>query len=151
TNPQGGFADICSNGTTKKSWSNQGNYDNAIAVDPMNPDVVWVGGVDLFRSDDGGRNWGIAAFWELENGQPQGAHADQHVIVFHPGYNGADNQTLFAASDGGIYRTDNALASTATGSRAGCSPFTTSVVWRTMNHGYAVTQFYHGSVYPGGS
>ena len=148
TNPRGAFTDICSGG--KKTFSNQGWYDNVIAVDPLNPDVVWVGGIDLFRSDDGGQNFGIAAFWELENGEPQGAHADNHAIVFHPGYNGADNQTLFVSSDGGVFRTDNALAATATGDRAGCSPYTTNVVWHNLDNGYAATQFYQGSVYPGG-
>jgi photosystem II stability/assembly factor-like uncharacterized protein len=148
TNPRGAFADICSGGT--KSWSNQGDYDNIIAVDPTNPNVVWVGGIDLFRSDDGGHNWGIAAFWEEEGGQPQGAHADNHMIVFQPGYDGAANQTMFVSSDGGIYRTDNALAATAKGPRAACAPYTTSVAWHNVNNGYAVTQFYQGSVYPGG-
>jgi hypothetical protein len=147
TNPRGAFSDVCS-GTTR-SFDNQGNYDNAIAVDPVNPDVVWVGGIDLFRSDDGGQNWGIAAFWQTYN-KPQGAHADNHFIVFAPGYDGAANQTLWAASDGGLFRTDNALAPVAIGDRAACSPYPTQVVWINMNNNYAVTQFYHGSVYPGG-
>ena len=42
------------------SFFNQGWYDNVIAVDPVDSDVVWTGGVDLFRSDDGGQNWGYA-------------------------------------------------------------------------------------------
>jgi photosystem II stability/assembly factor-like uncharacterized protein len=36
----------------------QGWYDNAIAVDPTNPNRVFAGGIDLFRSDDGGATWG---------------------------------------------------------------------------------------------
>ncbi|MCP4661352.1 MAG: hypothetical protein GY856_38605, partial [bacterium] len=40
-----------------------GWYTNVIAVDPTDPDVVWAGGVDLFRSDDGGRNWGLVTCW----------------------------------------------------------------------------------------
>ena len=27
------------------------------------PNVVWAAGVDLFRSDNGGRDWGIASYW----------------------------------------------------------------------------------------
>src|SRR6185295_7664537 len=42
---------------------NQGWYDNVIAVDPRDPNRVWAGGVDLFRSDDGGKNWGVASYW----------------------------------------------------------------------------------------
>jgi hypothetical protein len=146
TNPREAFADVCTNG--KATYSNQGGYDNTIAVDPLNPDTVWVGGIDVFRSDDGGKNWGIAAFWQAS--APQLAHADVHGIVFAPGYNGADNQTLFAISDGGVYRTDNANAATATGDLAACAPYPTKILWTNINNGYAVTQFYHGAVYPGG-
>ena len=146
TNPREAFADVCTNG--KATYNNQGGYDNTIAVDPLNPDVVWVGGIDVFRSDDGGRNWGIAAFWQAP--APQLAHADVHGIIFAPGYNGADNQTLFAISDGGAYRTDNAKADTAAGDLAACAPYPTKIQWANINNGYAVTQFYHGAVYPGG-
>jgi len=38
--------------------SNLGWYTNVIAVDTVDPNVVFAGGVDLFRSDDGGANWG---------------------------------------------------------------------------------------------
>jgi photosystem II stability/assembly factor-like uncharacterized protein len=146
SNPRDAYLDVCSGGT--RTFTNQGGYDNIIAVDPLNSDVVWVGGIGMFRSDDGGRNWGIASFWNAN--PPQYAHEDQHVIVFHPNYNGNDNQTLFFANDGGIYRTDNALAPQAMGDRAGCAPFATSVAWSNLNHGYFATQFYHGAVYPGG-
>jgi hypothetical protein len=147
SNPRDAFADVCSGGT--RSYNNQGDYDNVIAVDPLNSDVVWVGGIGMFRSDDGGRNWGIASFWNAN--PPQYAHEDQHVIVFAPGYNGADNQTLFFANDGGIWQTDNALAAVSTGDHAACSPFPSSVNWTNLNHGYFATQFYHGAVYPGGA
>jgi hypothetical protein len=149
TNPSGAFSDVCSNG--RASYTNQGGYDNTIAVDPLNPEVVWVGGIDVFRSDDGGRNWGIAGFWQAAMGSPQLTHSDVHGIHFPPGYNGGDNQTVFVITDGGMYRTDNARADTATGERAACSPYPTKVQWRNVNNGYAVTQFYHGAVYPGGA
>ena len=59
----------------------------------------------LFRSDDGGQNFGYAdgplggprAFYHLN-------HPDNHAIVFHPEFDGGSNQTLFVASDGGIAR-----------------------------------------------
>ncbi len=145
TNPREATEDVCSGGTA--SFFGQGDWDNVIAVDPVNPNTVWVGGVDLFRSDDGGQTWGIAAFWEAS--PPQLSHADHHAIAFAPGYDGVGNQTMFDANDGGIYRTDNALAPTAAGSQATCAPYPTSVVWSNINNGYAVTQFYAGAVYPG--
>jgi photosystem II stability/assembly factor-like uncharacterized protein len=147
SNPRDAYLDVCSGGT--RAFINQGGYDNVIAVDPLHSDVVWVGGIGMFRSDDGGRNWGLASFWNAS--PPQYAHEDQHAIVFHPAYNGGDNQTVFFGNDGGIWRTGNALAPLATGDRAACSPFSSSVEWTNLNHGYFATQFYHGAVYPGGA
>jgi photosystem II stability/assembly factor-like uncharacterized protein len=146
TNPREALADVCTNG--RATYSNQGDYDNALAVDPVNPDVVWAGGISVFRSDDGGANWGIAAFWQAA--APQLVHSDIHAFAFHPGYDGGSNQTLFVASDGGLFRTDNATAPPATGDRAGCLPYPTQVQWRSINNNYSTAQFYHGSVYPGG-
>ena len=61
--------------------SGQGWYNNAIwAGDPKNPDVVVVGGLDLYRSMD----------------------AD-------PRYDGVANRTVYFANDGGIYRNDDVL------------------------------------------
>jgi photosystem II stability/assembly factor-like uncharacterized protein len=78
-----------------------GWYCNVIAVDPVDPDVVWAAGVDLFRSDDGGRSWGLASYWWARDLGPSFVHADQHAIVFHPDYDGVSNTSMFSATDGG--------------------------------------------------
>ncbi|MCB9846056.1 MAG: hypothetical protein H6811_08735 [Phycisphaeraceae bacterium] len=128
----------------------QGWYDNIIAVDPVDPDVVWVGGVDMFRSDDGAQNFGIAAYWifyrDLFNPRPYQLHPDHHVIVFHPHYDGGENQTMLVGCDGGIFRTRNARAATSIEDcpLPGDDPFP-EIVWERMNNGYAVTQYYHGT------
>jgi hypothetical protein len=129
---------------------NQGWYDNVIAVDPTNENRVWAGGVDLFRSDDGGANWGLASRWYTGGVYSQYAHADQHAIVFSPGYDGSANKTMFVGNDGGLYKTTNALAATATGSTAPCS-VSGGFTWGALNNGYAVTQFYDGVPYPAGT
>jgi uncharacterized repeat protein (TIGR02543 family) len=132
---------------------NQGWYDNVLAVDPVNPNVVWAGGVWLFRSDDGGANWSAI----LADAIPRagGIHSDEHVIVFHPRYSGTPpinaNQTMFVGNDGGIFRTDNALAPVVQQSANSCPPATPSVTWTNLNTSYAATQFYHGIAYPGGA
>ena len=145
SNPRFGFSDICSG--VRATFDGQGEHDNVLAVDPLNPDRLWAGGVDIFRSDDGGANWGIAMFWETS--APTGAHADNHRLIFHPNYDGNKNQTLFNTSDGGVYVTSNANADVATGTRAGCPPYNTKVAWANLNAGFSVTQFYDGAVYPG--
>lgn len=136
-------------------FANQGWYDNTIAIDPLDPNRVWAGGIDLFRSDDGGANWGVASYWwvglpNVINVPPQYAHADQHFITFHPNYDGVNNQTMFVGGDGGVYRTDNARAPVAVGNTGPCDPGNSQVHWMALNNGYGVTQFYHGSVTPDG-
>jgi hypothetical protein len=150
SNPVFAFLTDCGFGATNQ-FINQGWYDNVIAVDPVDPNRVWAGGIDLFRSDDGGANWGMAShWWGTAPPVPEYAHADQHRIVFHPDYNGTTNQTMWVGNDGGVFRTNNARASVATGPTAPCNPGNGSLVWQDLNNGYRVTQFYDGVAYPGG-
>ncbi|MGE0131649.1 MAG: Ig-like domain-containing protein [Blastocatellales bacterium] len=148
SNPLAAFLGEC--GLAPSAFSNQGWYDNVIAVDPIDPNRVWVGGIDLFRSDDGGVNWGLASYWWTDKSSPRYAHADQHAIAFHPQYNGSTNRRMFVANDGGIFRTDDARAPVAASSNAACNPNAAGVAWTSLNNGYAVTQFYHGAVFPDG-
>ncbi|AVP99407.1 hypothetical protein C7S18_20515 [Ahniella affigens] len=122
----------------------QGWYDITVAIDPVDSNIVWVGGVNVFRSDDGGSTWGRA----------DPAHPDHHSFVFHPQFNGTSNQILYNTQDGGIYRTNNARAAVAilpatVGSN--CTPANPVVSWASVNNQYAVTQFYHGTAYPDGT
>ncbi len=148
TNVYGATTANCRN--TANSFTTMGWYCNVIAVDPVNADRVWVGGVDAFRSDDGGRTWGITSYWWEREDYPTFLHADQHAIVFHPRYDGVNNKQLFFANDGGLARTDNALASPAYGISAACNPAASAFDFTTLNNGYGVTQFYHGSISPDG-
>ncbi|MGE0814627.1 MAG: Ig-like domain-containing protein [Vicinamibacterales bacterium] len=130
---------------------NQGWYDNVIAVDPVDPNRVWAGGIDLWRSDDGGVTWGTAGFWWFSKGNSAYHHADQHGIVFHPGYNGSTNKTMYALSDGGVERTDDARAAVNTTVSQICgSPVAGGTSWVDLNAGYVTTQFYNGAAYPDG-
>jgi hypothetical protein len=125
-----------------------------IAVDPVDANIVWVGGVDLFRSNDGGANWGIASLWFGDSTDSMFAHADQHFLVFSPEYDGSSNKTLFVASDGGIFRTSDARAAVDPITAAKICDTATSTIgvdWDELNNGYDVTQFYHGTVYPSGT
>jgi photosystem II stability/assembly factor-like uncharacterized protein len=147
TNPVFVYAVQCFQ--VSEAFYNQGWYDNAIAVDPVNPDRVWAGGIDLFRSDDGGKSWGLASNW-WKSAVPSYAHADQHAIVFHPRYNGTTVKTLLVSNDGGIFRTRDALAPTVKTEAGICDPSLNAFQWTNLNNGYGVTQFYQGAVYPDG-
>jgi len=134
-------------------WLPMGWYCNVIAVDPTNPDVVWAGGVDLFRSDDGGSNWGLASYWfaKYPTRHPSYVHADQHAIVFHPDYDGVRVRTMFSATDGGVFRTDNPNGYIARTEAAICDPGYSTVRFDDLNHGFGITQFYHGAPFPDGA
>jgi len=78
----------------------QAPYDLAMTVSPTNIDRVHVGGLDTWRSDDGGRTWKITSVWTAKVGSPNYTHADIH----HMAYRG---ETLYTASDGGLYRSND--------------------------------------------
>ena len=77
-------------------------YDLEIEVDPTNNDIVYVGGIDWFRSQDGGGSWSQITKWSNNNNLAalncSLVHADQHGLYFRPG---APNQAI-VANDGGI-------------------------------------------------
>ena len=125
-----------------------GWYNHAIAVSPVDPDVVWVAGMEMYRSDDGGRNWGLGSFWDgFRDGVPSSyLHADVHGIHYHPDYDGTDNKTMFVTNDGGVYQTLDDTRPVVRGSAAPCSPRSDGVQWRSLNANYGVTQFYTGAV-----
>jgi photosystem II stability/assembly factor-like uncharacterized protein len=130
-------------------WVPMGWYCNVIAVDPVDPNVVWAAGVDLFRSDNGGRDWGVASYW-WDSTDPSFVHADQHAIVFHPDYDGVNNTTMFTASDGGVFRTGNPNDPIDPGMNGICNPITSRVFFTDLNTNLGITQFYHGTPFPGG-
>lgn len=79
----------------------QAFYDLMIAVDPNNDDIVYVGGIDAFRSDDGGTTWSQISKWTPYNGQPAYipyVHADHHELIFHP----TNSDKAVLVTDGGV-------------------------------------------------
>jgi ligand-binding sensor domain-containing protein len=114
----------------------QGWYDNVIwAGDPTNEDLVIVGGVNLWRSTDGGDHLAEISTWWA----PGSAHADQHAIVADPGYDGVHNRTVYFGNDGGIFKTID-LADVGQEPEP---PFVTG--WTELVNNYGVTQFYGGA------
>jgi photosystem II stability/assembly factor-like uncharacterized protein len=104
----------------------QGWYDNVVwAGHPTNPDLVIVGGVDLWKSSNGGKTFEEISDWQ----STQSAHADQHIIVAHPDY-GKKNNTVFFGNDGGVFRVDD------------LETLDKHKGWTSLSNGYVVTQFY---------
>lgn len=85
-------------------WSDEGlddggqyYYDLAFAVSPTNADSIFVGGVNLWVSNDGGVSFVCPAKWSHPH-KPNYVHADIHDIHFYPG-----THEIWLASDGGIF------------------------------------------------
>ncbi len=107
-------------------WQTNGNdvggqawYDLAIAVNPNDKDEVYVGGVNIWKSTNGGSSWNIATHWYGGGGNPF-VHADVHHLNFHP-----TSGDLYAGTDGGIYR-----------HKVG------QFNWDELNNGINITQYY---------
>lgn len=76
------------------SWTyNQGYYNCAIMADPNDADALLIGGLNLWRSNDGGASFTSVAGYI---GGPQNIHVDQQD--FRVGVNG-----VWVTNDGGIY------------------------------------------------
>lgn len=112
----------------------QGWYDNALWVSPKNPAHVIVGGIDLWRStNSGGTLTQISQWWSAPT---ESAHADHHVIVAHPAFNGTTNKKVFFGNDGGVYRANDYTTVAKTSG------------WQELNNNLLVTQFYSMAVNP---
>ena len=86
------------------SSAGQGTYDVFISANPNNANDVYVGGINVWRSTDGGSTWAIKSHWSGTcSGTVNTVHADQHCCEFHPTTN-----DIYLGNDGGIYKsTDN--------------------------------------------
>src|SRR5688572_5906449 len=124
TNPVDADGGIGNDFTRTQAW-----YDLAAAVDPNNANTLFVGGIDLFKSTNGGSSWQQISHWYGGFGF-QEVHADQHAIIFEPG----NSNIIYFGNDGGIFRTTNGTASIPT------------IISKSEN--YNVTQFYACAMNP---
>ena len=78
----------------------QGWFDIAIGVSPTNPNEIVCGGVNTWRSTNGGATWTLFTHWYGGGGKPY-VHADVHDVQYTSG------TTIYLATDGGLFRTTN--------------------------------------------
>src|SRR5262249_27775312 len=98
----------------------QCNYDHDILVNPTNPNVLYAGGIPLWKFD--GTRWSEISNMVLN---PTNAiHVDQHILAW------ADDR-LIVGNDGGLWSTiDDGLH------------------WTDHNTNLSITEFYHGALDP---
>lgn len=96
---------------------NQLAYNHTIAVNTTNANDIFVGGINVWRSTNGGVSWTqVSKYWPWESPY---LHPDIHHLIFNP-----INNNLYCANDGGIYLFENN-------------------VWTTKYNGLSTSQFYH--------
>ncbi|QTD39141.1 T9SS type A sorting domain-containing protein [Polaribacter batillariae] len=107
----------------------QAFYDLLLGVDPNNDNIVYVGGIDLFKSTNGGTNWAQISKWsnnnKLANLKAPLVHADQHGISF------SSSSRIVFSNDGGVYFSNDGASSI-----------------NSRNLGYNTLQFYTVGVAP---
>ncbi|MEZ4899622.1 MAG: T9SS type A sorting domain-containing protein [Saprospiraceae bacterium] len=102
-------------------------------VDPNDANTLYIGGIDLVRTDDGGNTWTHLSSeypFPPEYTGNRVVHTDQHEILFFPG---SSREALFS-NDGGIYYSSDLN--------------TTRPTFRERNHRYNTTQFYSCALFP---
>ncbi|HWI08818.1 MAG TPA: hypothetical protein VNT54_15045, partial [Solirubrobacteraceae bacterium] len=152
-------------GTTPFSSSAQGwgigTHHGTIAVDPGNPDNVYLGGSyscalrcaadprrTVLHSSDGGRRFHIADGPYRNRPEPNGTptayvHPDVTDIAFAPN----DPNVVYNANDGGIYRAANGRIEEPP--NALLESHVSKVYFETRNtEGLGLTQFYNLAVHP---
>lgn len=86
-----------SNGTNIME-SNQAWFDLALEVSPSDENELYMGCLNLWKSANGGNSWFKLNEWFINNDSY--THADVHYLKFF-------NDNLFAATDGGLYVSEN--------------------------------------------
>ena len=110
------------NGNPLGDANGQAGYSMSFAVDPTDPNVLYAGEIDVFKSSDGGSSW-----TQITNsgGSITYMHVDQHSYEF------IDGNKVIYSNDGGIYYTSNG-----------------GVQISDRNEGFNVSQFYSVALHP---
>ncbi|NUM31933.1 MAG: Ig-like domain-containing protein [Bacteroidetes bacterium] len=115
------------------NWNGSGNkgqgwYDLAFCISPFNENLVWVGGVNNWFSDNGSDSFHINTMWtaniKTNPTKIQTTHADKHFIAYN-----ILSGNLFDCNDGGVYISRNNGKS-----------------WTDLSNGLGITQFYRMSI-----
>lgn len=111
----------------------QGTYDLAIVVDAKDKNKVYVGGINMWGTANGGTSWNGVSFWLPYYGE-KFLHADQHQYKYNP-----LNDAYFVANDGGLYRSDSIIIGTW---NSGDPNYEFPTRWKFVSNGMQITSFY---------
>ncbi|MFC5046654.1 T9SS type A sorting domain-containing protein [Aquimarina hainanensis] len=121
-----------------------GGYNMVLKIHPTNPELIFLGGTDLYRSTDGfatpitDKDWIGGYSPILDPDDPTSSyiyknqHPDQHALVFYP----SNPNKVLSGNDGGVQITQDITAT-----HQGFP-----VTWTSLNNGYITTQPYFISI-----
>ncbi len=120
------------------TWATLAWHALTAGVDPVDPNTLLIGGLDLLRTTDASADsviWQYLSSWWNKgySFDPENlpyVHADQHAIVFRPG---SSDEIVFT-NDGGVFYTPNGRA--------------TQPGFYEMNTHFTTLQFYTGAIHP---
>lgn len=95
-----------------QSW-----YDMALAASPVNAEEIYIGGINVWKSNDGGETFDITSHWVHPSGIGY-THADIHVLETF-------GDKIYCGSDGGVFKSNNGASN-----------------WVDITFGLQITQFY---------
>ncbi len=114
----------------------QTGYNMILEIHPQDPNVIYVGGTNLFRTTDAFETFIEEDNYWIGGYSPKNdvslypdQHPDMHALVFYP----SNPDRVLNANDGGVFRTENIRANTS---------FEEPVDWTSINNGYLTTQPY---------
>jgi len=122
------------NKTGSDPFTAQGGYNLLLAVKPDDPNAVFLGGTNLYRSTIGFSN-STSTSWiggynsDFTTNVYTNSHPDMHYLAFDP----SNPKRAYACNDGGIQVTEDVTAAT--------------VVW-TMIKNYQTVQYYSVAIDP---
>lgn len=112
-------------GQPTSGWaSGQGWYSLSAGINPANPNECIVGGLDCYKTSNGGISWTKISTWAASSGQY--VHADQHNIQWWD----AGTKLMFTC-DGGVHYTSDG-----------------GTTIRDRNKGLRLKQFYSVAIHP---
>jgi hypothetical protein len=104
---------------TQNYGGGQGIYDLSLTVAPNNFNEIYIGGVNIWKSSDGGKNFSPVAEWSGYVQNVAWVHADIHELQFDQLGN------IWAVTDGGVNKSTNR-----------------GINWTDLSNGLEITSFY---------
>ena len=114
------------------SWASLSWHAFITSVDPNDANRVYIGGLDVYKSTNGGDSWYHVSDWAAMywGGGDDYVHADQHV----QDYNSNSSNEMIFGTDGGVFYTLSATNN--------------YPVFEEKNHNYNTLQFYTCAMSP---